>query len=241
MNKIILCEGETDAILLSYFLEKTAGWTFCKRPPLNIAIKADAFEQSVNWYENGMDRLLICGVGGKDNMSSFFRNKVYRPIVDAGAFSRLAVVLDRDNRTVKSIEDHASSIFSPIITRMNNNQWTENHYTDAYGKEQVVDGLLVVIPTEHEGALETVMLDSISENSYDAVIVDKVAAFVKEMRTIASKYISSDRKELKARLGVTWAIQYPEKVFKLINEQIKSVAWEDSEVLKSCFGELIKI
>ena len=111
----------------------------------------------------------------------------------------------------------------------------------AYGKKQVVDGLLVVIPKEHEGALETVMLDSISENSYDAVIVDKVAAFVKEMRTIASKYISSDRKELKARLGVTWAIQYPEKVFKLINEQIKSVAWEDSEVLKSCFGELIKI
>lgn len=25
MNKIILCEGETDAILLSYYLDKVAG------------------------------------------------------------------------------------------------------------------------------------------------------------------------------------------------------------------------
>ena len=37
MNKIILCEGETDAILLSYYLGKVAGWKFCKKPPANIA------------------------------------------------------------------------------------------------------------------------------------------------------------------------------------------------------------
>lgn len=241
MNKIILCEGETDAILLSYFLGKVAGWQFCKKPPVNIAIKADAFEQSVNWYENGDDRLLICGVGGKDNMSSFFKRKVFRPIVDAGAFSRVAAVLDRDNKEIESIEDHASAIFRPVITKMINNQWVENKYTDAYGTEQKIEGLLVVIPTEHEGALETVMLDSISEDPYDEAIVDKASMFVKEMRTIAAKYISSDRKELKARLGVTWAVQYPEKVFKLINEQIRNVAWENSEVLKSCFAQLVKI
>ena len=32
-----------------------------------------------------------------------------------------------------------------------------------------------------------------------------------------------------------------EKIFKLINEQIKSVEWEKSEVLQKCFSELIKI
>ena len=93
MNKIILCEGETDAILLSYFLEKTAEWKYCKRPPSDIAIKATAIEQSVNWYEKEDDRLLICSVGGKDNMSAFFMSKIYHPIVDAGVFSRIAVVL----------------------------------------------------------------------------------------------------------------------------------------------------
>ena len=59
MNKIILCEGETDAVLLSYYLGKVSGWKFCKKAPANIAIRPDAFDQSANWYENGDDRLLM--------------------------------------------------------------------------------------------------------------------------------------------------------------------------------------
>jgi len=122
MNKIILCEGETDAILLSYFLDKVSGWKFCKKPPIEIAIKGDSFEHSINWYMKDNDRLLICGVGGKDKMSSFFKDKVLRPIVDAGAFSRIALVLDRDNKEIESIESHASHLFKPVVTQMKNNQ-----------------------------------------------------------------------------------------------------------------------
>lgn len=112
---------------------------------------------------------------------------------------------------------------------------------NGFNQEKPIDMLLVVIPTEHQGALETVLLDAISEDTYDAHLVELVTEFVKTMRIEAGRYITSDRKELKARLGVTWAVQYPEKVFKLINEQIKSVPWEKSEVLKQCFSELIKI
>lgn len=32
MNKLILREGKTDAILLSYYLEKTCGWTHGNAP-----------------------------------------------------------------------------------------------------------------------------------------------------------------------------------------------------------------
>lgn len=238
MNKLILCEGETDAILLSYYLGKVSGWRFCKKPPANIAIKSDAFEQSINWYQKDNDRLLICGVGGKDKMASFFQSKILRPVVDAGAFSRIALILDRDDKQLESIEAHASALFHPVITSMRNKQWIRNTYTDAFGMEQIIDALLVVVPAEHQGALETIMLDSISENPYDSQIVKKCGSFVKEMRKTASKYIRSNRLELKAHLGVTWAVQYPEKVFRLINEQIQSVAWEKSEVLHQCFAQL---
>lgn len=240
MNKVILCEGMTDAILLSYYLDKVAGWEHHKKPPENIAIKEDDNE-SVNWYKKNNDLLLICSVGGKDRMQDFFRKKILSPIVDAGSFSRLAVVLDRDNKEIKSIEARASNKFKPVITQMSNNEWVENDYVDAYGRGQIIEALLVVIPTEHQGALETVMLESISEDPYDAEIVKRTGAFVREMRTHASKYIKNDSKELKAHLGVTWAIQYPEKVFRLINEQIQSVAWEKSEVLHQCFEKLIDI
>ena len=241
MNKVILCEGETDAILLSYYLSKVSGWSFCKKPPADIAIKADEFEQSINWYQKHNDRLLICGVGGKDKMASFFKSKILRPVVNAGAFSRIALILDRDDKQMDSIEAHASTLFRPVITSMRNNQWIGNTYRDSFGIDQVMDALLVVIPTEHQGALETIMLDSISEDPYDSLIVKKCGTFVNEMRQIASRYISSNRLELKAHLGVTWAVQYPEKVFRLINEQIQSVAWENSEVLHQCFSQLVTI
>lgn len=241
MNKIILCEGMTDAILLSYYLGKTAGWNHCKKPPSNIMIKEERFEESINWYQKDDDRLLICGVGGRDNMGSFFKNKILRTIVDADSFSRMAVVLDRDNKNTDSIETHASSVFRPVVTSMVNNQWVSNSYCDAFGKEQVLEALLVIIPMEQQGAMETLMLNSISENPYDAVIVERAGRFVKEIRRVASKYISSDRKELKTHLGVTWAVQYPEKVFRLMNEQIRSVEWEKSEVLHKCFEKLIEI
>ena len=61
------------------------------------------------------------------------------------------------------------------------------------------------------------------------------------MQKSASRYISNNRMKLKAHLGVTWAVQYPEKVFKLIDEQIRSVSWEKSEVLHSCFRQLERI
>ena len=241
MNKIILCEGETDAILLSYYLDKVAGWKFCKKGPADIAIKTDTFEQSANWYQKNEDRLLICAVGGKDKVGAFFKSKILRPIVDAGAFSRIALVLDRDEKEVPSVEAHASSVLKPVVTTMRNNEWISNAYKDAYEMEQMIDALLVVIPTEHQGALETLMMDSIAEDPYDAVIVKKAGEFVEEMKPVASKYIDGRRKEIKAHLGVTWAIQYPEKVFKLMNEQIQSVEWEKSEVLRECFEQLIKI
>ena len=85
------------------------------------------------------------------------------------------------------------------------------------------------------------MLSAISEDPYDKNIVDKVAVFVQQMRTEATKYISTERLQLKAHLGVTWAVQFPEKVFSMIDEQINSIPWEKYETLKECFGILSEL
>lgn len=241
MNKLILCEGATDAILLSYYLEKVAGWKFCRKPPKNLAIKENGIEESINWYEKDDDRLLICGVGGKDKIKTFFSTRIKPTIIKADAFEKIALVLDRDDRDIVSIEKHALSAVSPVITKVENNKWITNDYFNGFGQIKSIAMLLTIVPIEHQGALETLLLDAISENQYDAHIVELVTDFVSKMRVEAGKYITSDRKELKARLGVTWAVQYPEKIFKLINEQIVSVPWEKSEVLRQCFTELVGI
>lgn len=240
MNRIILCEGMTDAILLSYYLERVCGWSYLSKTPKEIAIKENDNE-SVNWYKKGNDNLLICGVGGKDNMESFFKEKILRPIFVADAFSRIAVILDRDAESIESIENHVSTIFRPIINVMANNEWIMNKYTDGYGFEKEIDALLVVIPPDQQGALETLLLEAISENPYDAVIVEQAGNFINKIQSTASRYIGSRRQALKAHLGVTWAIKYPEKVFRFMDEQIRSVKWEKSVVLRECFKKLIEI
>ncbi len=241
MNKLILCEGVTDAILLSYYLGKTAGWEFCSKGPKELAIKTYNQNESVNWYKKGDDYLLICGVGGKDNFGNFFETRIKRPIVDANAFEKVAVVTDRDERGIAEIESGLLDSLQSLFQTVKNRAWSKNEYTDSFGMRNEIEMLLLVVPKEHLGALENVMLAAISEDPYDKRIVEKAADFVREMRQDAGKYISSDRLQLKAHLGVTWAIQYPEKVFSLIHEQICSVEWEKSEVLQKCFGLLCEI
>lgn len=241
MNKLILCEGETDAILLSYYLRKVSGWEFCKKGPKNLEIQKYNGNECVNWYRNKEDYLLICGVGGKDNFGNFFKTRIKAPLVMINAFEKIAVVTDRDDRTVGEISQLLLESMGGFFSNVQDRAWCSNLYQDAFGMERLVKLLLVVIPREHMGALETVMLGAISEDLYDKNIVDKAGAFVQQMRTEADKYICSDRLQLKAHLGVTWAVQSPEKVFNMIDEQINSVCWEKYEVLRECFGELSEI
>ena len=241
MNKLILCEGKTDAILLSYYLESTCGWTH-RNAPKSLAIKADEVKgESAYWYRKDNESLLICGVGGKDNFGSFFKEKILPTMVDTSAFSKIAVVTDRDVREEQSILDSFRSLFRPIITNVKNDTWVSNSYENSFKQEAFVDFLLVVIPAEKEGALETLLLDAISENEYDKTIVERSIAYVDEIQSLANEYIHKNRLKLKACLGVTWAIQYPEKIFSFIDEQIRTVKWEESQVLAQCFQQLKNI
>lgn len=241
MIKLILCEGETDAILLSYYLGKTAGWKHTSKVPHGANIQKRKDNESVNWYKKGKDYLLICGVGGKDNFGNFFDAIIKNPLVTSNVFEKIAIVTDRDDRTVDDICTSLLEDMSGFFSNIQDRVWCENLYQDAYQMERNVQLLLVIIPKEHFGALENVMLSAISEDPYDKNIVDKTAMFVQQMRSDAGKYISTERLQLKAHLGVTWAVQFPEKVFKMIDEQINSVRWEEYDTLKECFGILNEI
>jgi len=241
MNKLILCEGKTDAILLSYYLECTCGWTH-RNAPKSLAIKADEVKgESAYWYRKNEESLLICGVGGKNNFGSFFIKKILPTMVDSGAFSKIAVVTDRDDQEEQSILDSFRSSIRPIINNAESDIWVSNNYENSYKQEAFVDFLLLIIPADKEGVLETLLLDAISENEYDKTIVKRSIAYANEIQPLADEYIHKNRLKLKACLGVTWAIMYPEKIFSFIDDQIRSVKWEESQVLAQCFQQLKNI
>jgi len=242
MISLILCEGKTDAIFLSYYLEQVCGWThkFSKEDiPKKFAIKPSAKKgESAEWYRKSNDFLLICGVGGKDNFGSFIKSKVTPAMIDSNVFSRIAIVTDRDDREEKSICQSFKAMLMPIMSNVENNVWTYSLYKNSFGQEKAVDFLLLIIPSDKEGALETTLMDAISEDEYDKIIVERSKEHVETIAPNASKYIGKNRLKLKACLGVIWSIQSPEKIFSFIDEQIRSVRWEDSELISQCFDKL---
>ena len=69
MKKIILCEGKTDAILISYFLEKFE-WQFSKKV-MQINLPVDKDNEVFSWYrhpDKPDQELAIWGVGGYSNI-----------------------------------------------------------------------------------------------------------------------------------------------------------------------------
>lgn len=104
-----------------------------------------------------------------------------------------------------------------------------------------MDFLLLAVPHNQQGALETLLLDAISEDEYDRNIVEKSKLFVNKIAPEAERYIGKRRLILKAYLGVTWAVQSPQKVFDFIDEQLRMVKWEKSKVLAKCFLHICEI
>ena len=80
MNKVILCEGKTDAILLSYYLGKMYNWQPVRgklpKELQSLDIRGKNKSQYTHWYKNGEDSLLICAVDGCNNFANFYRENL---------------------------------------------------------------------------------------------------------------------------------------------------------------------
>ena len=242
MNKLILCEGKTDAILLSYYLIHKCGWQYSNKSPKGLGIKEDKESgESVSWYQKDGDYLLICAVGSKNRFKQFFDEKIRPPLETSGAFSRIALIIDRDEEQVEEVEASIRRDLPFVAAKAKNDQWVQHSYLDSYKEEKYVDFLLLAVPHKQQGAMETLLLDAISEDEYDGNIAEKSRLFVDNIAPEAKRYIGKRRLILKAYLGVTWAIQSPQKVFDFIDEQLRMVKWEKSKVLEQCFAHVCEI
>ncbi len=248
MKSLILCEGKTDAILISYLLCKKWGWQYVnnKKRFKNYDISISEKEnESAEWYENSDRQLLICGVGGCTKFKSFFNDKIY-PIQKLSksdeVFQKIIVVIDHDQNTIESLEKEFSNSFNDIITEMKNNTWINNSYfLKGFNTKVDIKSLLLIIPIKNEGELETVLLKAISDKSYDKIIVDDVEMFIDNIKDHANKYLTSKRMVMKAKLGAVFAIMSPQKVFSFIDEILRSVEWENSSTLMELFKEFSNI
>ena len=243
MNGLIMCEGKSDAVLLGYYLSKTSKWRSVKKSSSRkFTFNNLEKNQYAHEFIRGNDVLSIFAVGGKDNFSNAFQNLVVPYLIHLPVrFDKIAIVSDRDAGKTDDIMLTHKSYFASLGIDLSENSWVESSFMDSFREEVTMQTLALILPADQQGALETVLLEAISEDEYDKIIVDKSKSFIDCVRHEADKYICTDRLKLKAYLSTVFAVMSPDKVFDFLDELLRNVKWEKSHILNECLFELTKI
>ena len=244
---MIFCEGASDQILISAYLMKEKGWEFVKG-------RKDSFpfsDKDLFWYVNESGEYLgIWQISGKS----------FEPVI------RKVLVLEAVEHTVESIciitdhddEDEAESkrpegIFNAVhevlkikdfdvneLIVKSNHRWTSIEYKDSFLQEQHMNICYLLVPLDSQGALETYMLNAISEDSESKKnAIRQVKAFIKGFQS--EEFLKKRRERVKAELSVSISVFLPDRMFDTMTELIKSIDWADFRTTDTQFGVLLNI
>ena len=156
---LILCEGNTDQILIGSYIENTTNWKYVS------AMKSKPFEEKdINWYQKGSDFLGIWECGGylfKQQIELICKRERLEHEIQ-----NLLIITDHDDSKAESERfeevknDLMCGLESDDLGELAINKWTIVHYDSAFGKAFCNVGYLLV-PLDKQGALETFMLDAL--------------------------------------------------------------------------------
>ncbi|MEK5205347.1 DUF3226 domain-containing protein [Bacillus sp. FSL R10-2789] len=240
MNSLIICEGKTDSILLSYYLKKIKGWSFTtKNVPFKQPKLADNDGSVFNWYKLNDNYLGIWGVGGNSQFSTAISEilKINNLLNDESKIiSKLVMMTDRDNETEAQKIQELTSFFNPhsqTPIELINNNWIDYEYKNSFQEELLMQISCLIIPFTSEGAIETFLLDALSNiDANNLSLIEEIKQFIDSLN---SPYLRRDRDKLKSKFATTLAIMYPEKTFTPIDQLLTSIPWEDYKIIQEGF------
>lgn len=245
MNTVIICEGESDAIVLSYYLEHQNGWHFSKTGPIGLTKITKNTTEKMNWYHKGNnDYLLIWAVGGNEFEGVLQKVLELNKINANSVFENIIFITDND--TDAEVENRINTLNNLILKfvepkKMEKNIWLNDVKQNVSFDEVLsLKFLFMTLPEDGSGALETYLLDAIAENDkFDKYIVDQSRSFIDNLCAnndqYGNKYLDTRRSGTKAKLSTFFSVVSPERTFVKINTLIESITWEKYRVIqKNC-------
>lgn len=238
MNSILLCEGSTDYALLQYFMREVYGWEDKERGP--------NFLRPVRRLKKENRELVIGGTGGSSQIIPKLRK-----IMESNSMSslpeefyqKIAIVTDRDEidtedsflqQVAEALDEYQVEMENPIAA----NQWNGGEMLNARRERRSVQVLLLVVPFEETGALETFLLNAISkEDEYDKEIIEQGNQLVDRIDP-EKKYLVSRRYITKAKFDVYFSIRTPAAFFVERQNILKGIDWSRYLNIQKCFQKL---
>lgn len=222
-------------------MRKVYGWEDVKSQ--NPVLRGKAKRSRL--FEKSDDKLTIAGCGGVSKLLPVFEYVLERNSLSAGdeAYDRIVLITDRD-------EVETEDIFSERINKtvadwklqgnvlLKHDQWGDYTYKNGQGKVKAVKILLLVIPFEETGAMETFLLDAISnDNSYDADIIRKSNSFVEGIDP-EKRYLTKRRYITKAKFDVYFSVRTAAEQFVERQNLIRNIEWEKYILIQRSFEKL---
>lgn len=122
-----------------------------------------------------------------------------------------------------------------LVGKIQNNHWTNIEFFNGRKRKKTMEILLLAIPFEDTGAMETFLLNAIAQkDSYDAYIIDRCNKFVDTV-DIERRYLTKRRYITKSKFDVYFSIRTAVDQFQQRQDILKSIKWEDYELIQKSF------
>lgn len=237
MKSMLICEGSTDSVLIQYFMRNTYQWEDTRESFL-ISKKFKTFRVLKK------EERLLC-IGGSGGASRILEKFGYMLelnslAADEEEYNKIVILTDRDEVDTEAefctkIRDMMSERHVQTQQEIKNNEWIHCHMQNGQKKEITVDILLLVIPFEETGAMETFLLKAIAENDpYDAQLICQSNQFVESVDP-KKRYLNKRRYITKAKFDVFFSIRTAAEQFVERQNILRSVPWEKYQKIQECF------
>ena len=245
MNSAIITEGPTDYTFIQYYMRKVCGWNDYQESSLR---KADKQIKARELKKND-DVLTIVSSGGCTRIAErldLLLKKNSTSSTQTEVFSKIVIISDNDDELAGGkIEIAIESVIQKYSTensiKLENRKWHTLKMHNSISEELNVEILLLLIPFDEHGAIETFLLDAIAEkDDYDNQIIKSGNDFVETVDS-QERYLKHRRDKVKAKMDVYFSIRASAEQFSERQNILKNIEWEKYEKIQTCFSELSKL
>lgn len=243
MNSIIICEGKTDGILISYGLITLSHYTFVKSDVVKRKVGLSFPQLDISWYAQDENYIGIVYAGGNDfgkSITQIIERNKYQFDID-----KILVITDHDDITaesdrLKDIENVINSELGGDALRLETGIWNKIDMTDDLGQSNQLKFYYMLIPEHDFGAMETFVVDSLRKmGDEEELAAEQVERFIDSFKS--EKFLKKRRERVKAKLSVLLSVISPDRTFTTIDDYLKAMYWSKFEGYKNTFKPILDV
>ncbi len=238
MNGMILCEGNTDQILLSKFFSARYGFRYISE------------HKNCCQYKNQEEEILrIAYAEGKDRFPEALENVLKANKLDApdAGVDYVAVIMDHDSDEEVSYMrqelEKILAVFSDEEVKDPSSPWSTWKQAADFGEIKTFRFILISIPLQENGALETFLLHALRDDEESEYLVKRSESFISDLigekktgtASFPENVLKTRRLQIKAPLAVYFGVANPERTFDKFEEVLGSIDWAKYEAINNGF------